>query len=228
MVESNKVHRAQAFASAPAIRFGLPLATVVATCVAGAAAGAASAILVATIGTLAAVVVLFWSSLQILSGDALPPAGFLTVEGQRPQLNNLSARRTMLIRALKDLQNEQALGKLELDDYEELTATYRAELKVVLKRIDDSLRPFRAKAEEAARDHLKNAGLNDGADPTPSTGPADSPATLATSIAERRVACVACLASNETDARFCKQCGAPIPHAPASGNPHATPNDANP
>jgi hypothetical protein len=65
----------------------------------------------------------------------------------------------MLIRALKDLDNERALGKLEDEDYEQLSQTYRAELKEVMRRVDASLAPHRPKAEDEARAYLVKAGF---------------------------------------------------------------------
>ncbi|HSO37427.1 MAG TPA: zinc ribbon domain-containing protein, partial [Labilithrix sp.] len=58
--------------------------------------------------------------------------------------------------------NERALGKLEADDHEQLSTTYRAELKEIMRRIDASLEPHRPKAESAVHAYMLQAGLVDG------------------------------------------------------------------
>jgi ribosomal protein L40E len=129
----------------------------------------------------------------------------------------------MLLRALKDLDNEKAIGKLEVDDYEPIAAQYRAELKVVLARIDEQLAPNRVLAEEAATEYLAKAGIGGGyrnlpkAEPTADEKPsAPRPLDAVEKKqveAPQRIDCPKCNAKNEHDAKFCKECATKLTKA---------------
>jgi hypothetical protein len=146
---------------ARAVAIGLPLVTVTFAAAVGVMIGAPMAILVLASGMLLGVIALFWASLRVLSGDAALSPELEALDATAHAVDALASRKRMLIRALKDLDNERALGKLEEDDYEQLSTTYRAELKELLRRIDATLEPHRPKAEDAARQYLVKAGLMD-------------------------------------------------------------------
>lgn len=192
---------------ARALSRGLPVVTVVAATIGGVFGGVSLAILLLAGGTLLGVIALFWASLRVLSGEVELPARFASAASAEPAARGdaFSARKKMLVRALKDLDNEHALGRLEDDDYAQLSQTYRDELKTVLRAMDDALAPYREKAEEAARLHLAHAGKStkkaekDAVD----TREADDDAPQTS-----RITCASCQASNEPDAKFCKGCGA--------------------
>lgn len=177
---------------ARALSRGLPVVTVVAALIGGAFGGVSLAILLLAGGTLLGVIALFWASLRVLSGEVDLPSRFAAAAAAEPATRGdaLSARKKMLVRALKDLDNEHALGRLEDDDYAQLAQSYRDELKVVLRTMDDALAPYREKAEDAARRHLarvaktpKNAEdpANDGPDEATSEPPAKAPSAKAPS-----------------------------------------------
>jgi ribosomal protein L40E len=225
---------------AKGVAVGLPLVTVTAALVAGATLGAPVAILILAAGILLGVIALFWASLRVLSGDAALPPELEALDATVNAVDALASRKKMLVRALKDLDNERALGKLEEEDYDQLSHTYRGELKETLARIDASLEPHRPKAEDAARAHLENAGFKeDGAPAKPKTATAREPAAQvnveeAPETAEKaeavaasaRVACAKCTTSNETDATFCKKCGAPLAKADGNETKKATAEEA--
>lgn len=220
------------------LAIGLPIVTIAAGAVVAVAWSPATSILVLAAGLLLGVIAILWTSLRTLTGDAPLSPEFEALEMSQHGGDALSARKTMLLRALKDLENERALGKIELEDYEQLALSYRQELKLVLKRIDEALEPRRAKAEELAKRHLQEIGLGPlGPEETPhplpsastslrpalegrtsasSETPSTSNALASTSSASHaqrtaaaapeRVACRSCGASNEADAKFCKEC----------------------
>ena len=200
---------------ARAASIGLPVVTVAAALVVAVVMGPATSILVLAAGLLLGVIALLWGSLRILSGDAplSPELEALDMAAQGVDL--LAGRKQMLLRALKDLENERGIGKLEEDDFAAISATYREELKVVLRRIDETLAPHRSRAEELAREHLAQAGLVSAEDgevrkPGGSGEHAEEPAATDSSPRETearaRVTCPSCKASNEPDAKFCKEC----------------------
>ena len=204
------------------VAIGLPVVTVTFALFAAFTVGAPMAILVLTAGMLLGVIALFWASLRILSGDAPLSPELEALDATAHAVDALASRRKMLVRALKDLDNERALGKLDDEDYEQISTTYRNELKDVLRRIDASLEPHRPKAESAARDYLVRAGLAEGGDrgaPAPKESEPvvedededeDEDDAEAKDPADVRVKCHACATSNEPDATFCKKCGASL------------------
>lgn len=201
-----------------ALAIGLPLVTLSVAAVVGVLVGPATAILAIAGGLLLGVIALLWGSIRVLSGDAPLPPELEDLDMSAQGASALGTRKKMLLRALKDLENERAIGKLEDDDYEQISATYRAELKVVLKRIDETLAPHRSKAEEAARAYLVRVGLVQsgyrGEQPREESAEhahaekstRDSDKAEKTKAATGRVTCPTCGESNEPDAKFCKEC----------------------
>jgi hypothetical protein len=204
------------------VAIGLPVVCVVTTLAIGLIAGPGSALLVLASGALLSAIALLWASVRTLSGDAPLPSGLETVAPRRSGTDELAERKNRVLRALKDLESEHALGKIDDADYEAIAESYRDEAKAVMREIDAEMAPLLEEAERMAREYLaehtgggaqnstdtqtrddrassKNEGDVQDASREPSTKPA---------AAEGRVACPACRASNEVDASFCKQCGA--------------------
>jgi hypothetical protein len=166
------------------------------------------------------VIALLWGSLRVLSGDAELSPELAALDASARGVDALTSRKKMLLRALRDLQSEHGLGKMEDDDFEQLTATYREELKVVLRQIDASLEPHRGKAEEAARAYLVRAGIADSGyrgDVLAEEG--DAPHHDKSKA--KRVTCPKCDASNEPDAKFCKECATKLLEDGARAEAHA-------
>jgi hypothetical protein len=172
------------------ISLGLPAVTVAGALGAGVVLGPATGVLILAGGLLLGVIAILWGSLRILSGDAILPPELDELDMRSQGYDALASRKKMLLRALKDLENERAIGKIEQDDYEPIAAQYRADLKGVLTKIDESLAPNRALAEEAVAAYLKKP----------------APAKAEEKPADTRVECPKCKAKNEPDAKFCKEC----------------------
>ncbi|HEY8077522.1 MAG TPA: zinc ribbon domain-containing protein [Labilithrix sp.] len=194
------------------VALGIPLATVVLALAAGTILGVSMAVLVLAAGVMLGAIALFWASIRVLSGDAALPPELEALDMTAHGVDALAGRKKMLLLALKDLHGEHAVGKLDDEDYDQIASTYRAELKDVMRRIDETLEPFRAKADEAARTHLAKVGLADvgyrGEQPVVDA-PASEPVVDAP-VADARLACPKCKASNEPDAKFCKECAEPL------------------
>lgn len=203
---------------AKGVAIGLPIVTLTIAAIVAILVGPATSILVVAAGILLGVISLLWASLRVLSGDAPLPPELEALDMSAQGIDALAARKKMLLRALKDLENERGLGKLEDEDYEQIAATYRAELKTVMKRIDEALAPHRAKAEELARSHLRKVGLI--AMGYRGHVPPEPEATASTSEKTKpmRVTCPSCNASNEPDAKFCKACATKLEREDARGS----------
>jgi hypothetical protein len=181
----------------------LPIGTLVVAVAVGYLAGVGSALLVVAAGGLIGAVGLFWASLRTLSGDAPLASGFEALERPEGDVDMLEEEKRRLLRALKDLESEHEIGKIDDTDYEEFVARYRAETKVVMRKMDGEVAPFRDEAERIAREYLRGQGLDED-----SARVAGAP--VAPSLAAERVPCGGCGASNEPDAAFCKKCGASL------------------
>lgn len=105
-------------------------------------------------GVLGAGIWLIWSSLQGLMGEAP-----LTLE-EAISLGAPSAeeeQKRAVLRALKDLEYERAVGKINDDDYTHLAEHYRNEAKRLLRAVDQDLNPERERAERILAERLAKA-----------------------------------------------------------------------
>ena len=73
-------------------------------------------------GLLLGVIALLWGSLRILSGDAALSPELEALDMAAQGVDALASRKKMLLRALKDLETERSLGKLEDEDFEQISA----------------------------------------------------------------------------------------------------------
>ena len=184
------------------VSIGLPVVTLASAIGVGAFASVGSGLLVAAAGTLLGTIAFLWASLRTLSGDAPLPFG-LEENAMRDEVDVLAEQKRRALRALKDLENERALGRIDEADYEVVQASYRTEAKEVMRRMDERAAPSRADAERLARaylkEHLPEARRSSEAKPT-------------SKPVERieRISCVKCGGSNDADAVFCKHCGAAV------------------
>jgi hypothetical protein len=206
------------------VAIGLPAVSLIGAVAVGLASNFGSALLVLAAGGLLGAIALFWASMRTLTGDAPLPAQLAAAAStQRVGVNALPDRKRAALRALKDLEAEHAIGKIDDADYAELVAQYREKAKAVLRLMDERVAPAREEAERMAHAYLAKKGLDgegDGAaddvdaEAPPEREPeAETETATATETAEKpenessRVKCTACDASNEPDAAFCKQCG---------------------
>jgi hypothetical protein len=195
-----------------AVAIGLPVCVIGGAVAAGAASSVGSALLVLAAGALLATVGFVWASLRTLSGDAPLAAPFEGLAGWRPESGDLAEQKIRVLRALKDLENEHALGRIDDADFATLIQGHREEAKRLMRAIDEQAAPARAEAERVARDYLAQHGIGGEGQLRGATAP--GPATPV-----GRVVCTACGASNEADATFCKQCAAPV--KAGTGSPDA-------
>ena len=115
-----------------------------------------------------------------------------------------------MLRALKDLESEHAIGKIDDADYDAISLGYREEAKSVMRKLDEEVAPSRAEAEKLALEYIARHAVG-----------ARAPASRTrTAKAGERVTCASCKTSNEPDATFCKQCGSAMPVG--EGKAHAT------
>jgi hypothetical protein len=214
------------------VSWGLPAVTVVTSIGVGIGFGVGPAILVLAAGALIAVIALVWASLRTLGGDAPLAEGLATAAAIREKVSNVAERKQRVLRALKDLELEHTLGKIDDEDYALISARYREQAKAILREMDVEIEPLRPKAEAIARAHLEKRGLAAGAAETKPSAKGEEPGgaepvSAPPPRAPARVLCAHCGASNEPDAGFCKKCRARLarvdcPACAVSNEPDAT------
>jgi hypothetical protein len=180
------------------VSLGLPLVAVVAAVVVGIVSSVGSALLVLASGALLGTIALLWASVRTLSGDAPLPVDLEALAARRHGVDDLGEQKNRVLRALKDLESEHALGKIDDADYGSFVARYRDEAKTVMRQMDLEVAPLREQAERIAREYLEKRSLVDS--PAPESGP----------VIDARPTCGACGTSNEPDAAFCKKCGSTL------------------
>jgi hypothetical protein len=190
-----------------AVAVALPVGSLAVAGVVGVTAGLGSALLVLASGVLLGAIGLVWASVRTLSGDAPLAADLAAVvlpDGTGAEVD-LDEEKRRILRAIKDLEGEHALGRVDDADYELLVTRHREEAKAVMRRLDLQLSPAREEAERMARDYLERGALQGGVGK--SSGP------QAALRKDERLRCGSCGASNEQDAAFCKSCGGSMKQA---------------
>jgi hypothetical protein len=182
-----------------AVAIGLPVVGGASALIVGLTKSFGSAILVLAATALLSTIGLLWASLRTLSGDAPLPSDLEATAGQRRGVDALAEKKRQVLRALKDLENERALGKIDAADYAQIAARYRNDAKDVMREMEREVAPAREEAERLAKEYLKRRS----ASPTRAKAKAPEPKRT-----EERRTCASCKASNEPDASFCKGCGA--------------------
>jgi hypothetical protein len=189
-----------------AVAIGLPVTCLAVAVLASVTGSVGPALLVLASGALLGTIALVWASIRTLSGDAPLSVGLEVAATRQVVGDDLFEHKRRVLLALKDVEGERALGRIDDADYEELVARYRDEAKAVMRELDRQVAPMREEAERRARQYLARHGL-----PSGETG-GDGSAQRSETRSER-VACRGCGASNEPDASFCKGCGAAMTRA---------------
>jgi len=123
------------------------------------------------------VISFFWSSLRTLLGETRLSGADAYAIGA-PRLEEEQKR--AVLRALKDLEFERAVGKISDDDYRQLAVRYRDEAKRLLRLIDENAAADRERAQGIVTSMLIEEGLvgPDGGDlDAPDANPKADPAT---------------------------------------------------
>ncbi len=100
--------------------------------------------------TLLLALVALWNSFRVALGSAMAgDAGShgLTGSDDLPDRAALLDEKKSLLRAIKDLEYEHAVGKISADDFKRLDVAYRVRAKEVLALLDKDLLPYQQRAE---------------------------------------------------------------------------------
>ena len=122
---------------------------------------------------------------------AEPAAGRLGTARRRELLRE----KRILLKAIKELEFDRAMGKLSPQDFDEMAGRLRARAIGIMKQLDEDGSPYRAVIEKELAARVSR---------TPVVAPV-RPAVAAP--APTPIGLCACGTQNDADARFCKSCG---------------------
>jgi hypothetical protein len=133
------------------LRAAVLVLTLGAVAVAGALYGVAAALIAFAAGALLLGIALLWGSVMSLTGETpLSLEEALTLGAPSAE----EEQKRSLLRALKDLEFERSVGKITPEDYQELSARYRAEAIRLMQDLDERLLPARQRAEKLLAERL--------------------------------------------------------------------------
>ncbi len=145
---------------------------------------AAIVLLSLIVGAAAFVGIAAWRTLNPLTGEQRP--GGAPLLGGRSRVA-LEREKTLVIRAIKDLEFDRAMGKVSEGDFTEMSARLRARASGLLRQLDRGA-GYRHEIERELATRLPTSPAGFGA-------------------ARSEVQSCVCGTANDADARFCKSCG---------------------
>jgi hypothetical protein len=110
----------------------------------------------------------------------------------------LEREKTLVLRSIKELEFDRAMGKLSDKDFEEMGGRLRARAISLIKQLDAGAAGYRDLIERELTARVAAAPLRK---PVPSVDAAPA------AIAEHVAGMCACGTANDADAVFCKKCG---------------------
>ncbi len=105
--------------------------------------------------------VALWSSLRQALGAASGEVGPALETTELPDRAALLDEKKSLLRAIKDLEYEHAVGKISPEDFKRLDLAYRIRAKEVLSLLEQDLAPYQARAEDLVA-HYVGVKVSDG------------------------------------------------------------------
>jgi len=121
--------------------------------------------------------------------------------GERPSERVLAAlerEKALVLRSIKELEFDRAMGKVSPKDFDEMAGRLRARALMLMKQIDAGGAGYREMIERELQARLKTNGARRAGSSVAATSGAEELALRA---------CVTCGTANDHDAAFCKRCG---------------------
>lgn len=138
-----------------------------------------------------------WRMFSPLAG-ANEPAGPQIFGGRTRAA--LEREKTLVLRSIKDLEFDHAMGKVSDKDFSEMGARLRGRAVGLIRQLDAGT-SYRQAIEAEIEKRV-------GPKPKPEIKPAAAPAVAAVATEEKLTKiCLSCCTQNDPDARFCKGCG---------------------
>jgi hypothetical protein len=128
-----------------------------------------------------------------------------TAEQRAPhRIRELEREKQAVLKAIKEIELDHQMRKIGDADYREMVERYRARALRVMGELADG-DDYRALIERELKDRLAAIRAGAAAPVKTAAVPSSAPAAAGTSGV-----CAACATANDSDARFCKRCGAAL------------------
>jgi ribosomal protein L40E len=156
----------------------------------------------------AAVGVAAWRTFSPLSSRD-EPVGPQMVGGRTRAA--LGREKTLVLRSIKDLEFDHAMGKVSDKDFAEMSARLRARAAGLMRQLDEGNTYREAiEAEIEKRIGAPNKARAADAGGRTLSGPPSDGAAQALSRPRAAGVCASCSTQNDRDAKFCKHCGSKL------------------
>ncbi|HUP39376.1 MAG TPA: hypothetical protein VM115_04595 [Vicinamibacterales bacterium] len=113
----------------------------------------------------------------------------------------IEREKNMVLRSIKELEFDRAMGKLDEQDYEQMSARLRSRAVRLMQQLDNTTSGYREIIERELAKRLVNAGTRESYESKES---AESMGSVDAGV------CKSCATVNDTDAKFCKSCGSKL------------------
>jgi hypothetical protein len=126
----------------------------------------------------------------------------------------LEREKALLLRSIKELEFDRAMGKVSPQDFDEMAGRLRSRAMALMRQLDSGAGYQEIVERELSARLRKQGGRQGAARSLPPTAPpaAAEPPVPAAAAAAR----CACGTVNDPDAAFCKRCGTKLAASPAS------------
>ena len=141
-----------------------------------------------TVASAGAAAAAFYRMLAPLTQEVVLRAGEPVSERTRAALER---EKLLVLRSIKELEFDHAMGKLSKKDFDEMSGRLRTRAISLMRQLELDPDGYKSTIERELEGRLKSARV--------------APAAPAVTSA-----CAACRAANDVDAVFCKKCGARI------------------
>jgi hypothetical protein len=145
--------------------------------------------------------------LPLVSPEVRPPS---TIAGRTRAA--MEREKTLVLRSIKELEFDYAMGKVAKADFDEMHARLRARAVGLMKQLDAG-GGYKEQIAKEIEDRLRRSegngfsGRQDAAEPATAL---DAEPATAKAVALRTFECSTCGTVNDEDAKFCKNCGAKL------------------
>jgi hypothetical protein len=117
----------------------------------------------------------------------------------------LEREKLLVLRSIKELEFDRAMGKVSEADFAEMSQRLRARAIGLMRQLDEG--GYRELVERDVRVRLERASVRAAAAAETSDAPPAAAPPIRSVTETARLACQGCGTSNDPDSRFCKQCG---------------------
>jgi hypothetical protein len=156
-----------------------------------------------TIGAAGLAAAGFYRMLSPLVGDGAAASSEPLSERARAVVER---EKLLVLRALKDLEFDRAMGKVSAADFEQMAGRLRGRAISLMKQLDEDGTGYRTLIERELKTRLDRD-----AKARPASPPVEQPPAAAAVVdapPARQAGACECGTTNDADAIFCKRCGA--------------------